>query len=250
MSDKEHNFGSLVSIYSQLLPKIRRAGKNMGYAIAVHGSMQRDLDLIAVPWVEDAQPVEELVAMIAKAVSGFVIGDVSSAGKLELPTQQPHGRRSWNICWGGNAFIDLSVMPLSPTSPADSQPEQGDVKCKKCNGSGYVRGPYGIDPCLACETKLFSSEQGDGATKAKGRAWYGRGFRFADEFAQGAWYAPPGSDTAYFRSSAGFWTDDEGRSRTMLVETIIAEDARDDVTDPTRLAEIEASFNAWKAVRG
>lgn len=27
------------------------------------------------------------------------------------PTIQPHGRLSWNICWGGNPFIDLSVMP-------------------------------------------------------------------------------------------------------------------------------------------
>lgn len=113
MSDKNHDFGSLVCIYAQLLPKIREAGKQMGYAIAVHGSMRRDFDLLAVPWVEDAKPAQELVDFIAKAVHGFVIGNVHDRGELRDPTRQPHGRMSWNICWGGNVFIDLSVMPLT-----------------------------------------------------------------------------------------------------------------------------------------
>jgi hypothetical protein len=111
VSDKDHNFGSLVCIYSQILPRIREAGKAMGYAIAVHGSMQRDFDLLAVPWVEDARPALELVDFIAKEVHGYVIGDVHARGELKDPTIQPHGRLSWNICWGGNAFIDLSVIP-------------------------------------------------------------------------------------------------------------------------------------------
>lgn len=114
MSEKDHDFGSLVCIYAQLLPRIREAGKAMGYAIAIHGSMQRDLDLLAVPWVEDARSAEELVAFIADAVRGYVIGDVAKRGTIDEPTTQPHGRRSWNICWGGKPSIDLSVMPRHP----------------------------------------------------------------------------------------------------------------------------------------
>lgn len=111
MSDKTHDFRSLVCIYAQLLPQIRESAKCLGYAIAIHGTMSRDLDLIAVPWIEDAVPVGELVAAIAEAVSGFVIGDIANCGTIDQPTIQPHGRRSWNICWGGSPFIDLSVMP-------------------------------------------------------------------------------------------------------------------------------------------
>ena len=113
MSDKDHDFGSLICIYAQLLPRIRAAGKPLGYAIAIHGSMERDLDLLAVPWVDCAAPAEELVQAIADAVSGYVIGDVDARGTIDHPTQQPHGRQSWNICWGGRPFIDLSVMPRS-----------------------------------------------------------------------------------------------------------------------------------------
>lgn len=112
MSDKEHDFRSLVCIYAQLLPLIRDAAKGLGYAIAIHGTMARDLDILAVPWTDDAYPPEVLVEAIAKSVDGFVIGDVSNRGAVSSePTQQPHGRLSWNICWGGNPFIDLSIMP-------------------------------------------------------------------------------------------------------------------------------------------
>lgn len=112
MSEKNHDFTSLVCIYAQLLPKIREAGKALGYALAIHGTMARDLDILAVPWVEDAASPEELIAAIQAAVGGFVFGDLSKRGGVDAePTKQPHGRLSWNICWGGRPFIDLSVMP-------------------------------------------------------------------------------------------------------------------------------------------
>ncbi len=113
MSEKNHDFGSLVCIYSQILPRIREAAKSLGYAIAIHGTMTRDLDLLAVPWTEDAGEPLALVNAIADEVGGYIIGDrTDESGYVsEHPTDQPHGRKSWNICWGGKVFIDLSVMP-------------------------------------------------------------------------------------------------------------------------------------------
>lgn len=113
MSDKNHDFGSLVCIYSQLLPRIRSAAKELGYAIAIHGTMQRDFDLLAVPWIEDADDPTKLVEAISAEVGGYIVGDrVDERGYVsKKPAKRPHGRMSWNICWGGRAFIDLSVMP-------------------------------------------------------------------------------------------------------------------------------------------
>lgn len=119
MSDKDHDFGSLVCIYSQILPRIRSAAKELGYAVAIHGTLSRDLDLLAVPWIEEAAEPIELVRMIASEVSGFIIGNrTDERGYIsDQPHEMPHGRMSWNICWGGKAFIDLSVMPLSRKNP-------------------------------------------------------------------------------------------------------------------------------------
>lgn len=113
MSDKNHDFGSLVCIYSQILPRIRAAAKELGYAVGIHGTMTRDLDLMAVPWIDEAADPHALVQIIADTVGGYVIGDgTSERGYVcDNPTEQPHGRMSWNICWGGSVFIDLSVMP-------------------------------------------------------------------------------------------------------------------------------------------
>lgn len=118
MSEKNHDFGSLVCIYAQILPRIRTAAKGLGYAIAIHGTMSRDLDLLAVPWVQDAKEPIELVNAVADAVSGYIIGDrTDERGYVsQHPTEQAHGRLSWNICWGGKPFIDLSVMPLAGLS--------------------------------------------------------------------------------------------------------------------------------------
>lgn len=126
MSEKNHNFGDLVCVYAQMLPKIREAAKGLGYAIAIHGSMNRDLDILAAPWVEDAAAPEDLVLAIAQEVDGFVVGAKDGQyerGKLDrAPHIMPHGRMTWNICWGGRPFIDLSIMPRRVKSHVPGPP--------------------------------------------------------------------------------------------------------------------------------
>lgn len=86
------------------LPRITALAREYGYAIAVHGSLQRDLDLIAVPWSEVAVDAETIVIEIAKMVGGFILDS-------EDATKKPHGRLAWKIHMGAGLYIDLSVMP-------------------------------------------------------------------------------------------------------------------------------------------
>jgi hypothetical protein len=37
--------------YTSLLPELRRVAREYGYELGLHGSMTRDLDLIAAPWI-------------------------------------------------------------------------------------------------------------------------------------------------------------------------------------------------------
>jgi hypothetical protein len=81
-----------------------------GYALGVHGSRCRDVDLVAVPWTDEAADPELLVDAIASAIPGTVIGAVTS---------KPHGRKAWAIYprYGTAAdhwYVDLSVMPRRP----------------------------------------------------------------------------------------------------------------------------------------
>jgi hypothetical protein len=82
---------------------IRALAREVGYAIGVHGTLERDLDLIAVPWSEDAVSAPELAEHIARGINGSVLA----------PEEKPLGRRSCNIQIDGwFRLIDLSVAPV------------------------------------------------------------------------------------------------------------------------------------------
>lgn len=87
--------------------RIRELAREVGYAIGVHGSLERDLDLIAAPWVENAIGPYGLALHIAAGLGGEVV-DYKNQDK-------PCGRWSCNIHtpdW--TKMIDLSVMPPPP----------------------------------------------------------------------------------------------------------------------------------------
>lgn len=115
MSDKAKAPGprsTFPSMYAILIPNLVEIARELGYAIGLHGSMARDLDLIAVPWVEEAVPPEELVQAIASRL-GFIL-----EGPPRSPEDKPHGRRAWSLILCGEAYVDLSVLPLRPGGPA------------------------------------------------------------------------------------------------------------------------------------
>lgn len=116
------------AFFESRLPAIRATAYANGYAIGVHGSMRRDLDLIAAPWREGAADAETLAHAIARAACGI---DRDGAYNWE---QKPFGRiaTSLPICWvdngvDGAGHIDLSVVPQPLTRPAVP-----DCKCTAC----------------------------------------------------------------------------------------------------------------------
>ena len=55
--------------YPAILPTLKGVAHEHGYAVAVHGSQARDLDVIAVPWVEGASPATAPLITSASAPS-------------------------------------------------------------------------------------------------------------------------------------------------------------------------------------
>ena len=102
-----------------ILPPMRRAAKDAGYAITVHGSLDRDIDLVAVPWREHGVwSMDALIDALVGAMRG-VVGRAHCHDKAWA--EKPHGRRAkMLLAWVGenSANIDLSVMPsLSEVKP-------------------------------------------------------------------------------------------------------------------------------------
>lgn len=91
------------NVYCSILQTLREVARGHGYAIAIHGSMLRDLDLVAVPWTEEASEASVLAESIRASVDGL-----ESRG---CPERKAHGRLVWSFSIMPCHFIDLSVMP-------------------------------------------------------------------------------------------------------------------------------------------
>jgi hypothetical protein len=108
--------------YHLTIDAIRDAAKAKGYAIGVHGSLSRDIDLIACPWTDGAAPPEELAEAVRRAAAGAIPGGNCWA-KQGDPKPKPHGRQAWSFYFAAGGYIDLSIMPRA-TSATDEPPER------------------------------------------------------------------------------------------------------------------------------
>jgi len=103
--------------FAASLPLLQTIAQQHGYALAVHGSMATDLDLIAVPWIEKPSAPEVLIEELRSAVNGHIPNDVHADKYDETqynPVDRPHGRRAWSIYLNegqGGPYIDISIMP-------------------------------------------------------------------------------------------------------------------------------------------
>lgn len=119
------------SLYSFYFEVIKEIGLKYGYNIVLHGSMSRDLDLIAIPWEENIGDKEKMIDEIAEIIGGNLLMQNRSVDNIEGDRFciKPHGRivyiinlnRDFEMKFNGfvskikeyadpQYYIDLSVM--------------------------------------------------------------------------------------------------------------------------------------------
>jgi hypothetical protein len=107
--------------FTALLPDLRYAAWQLGYALAVHGTMRRDLDLVGVPWIEGAGSGDQLVEALAHVLGDCHVHSEEIKGALyPIGSKAPHGIRKYVIYphfHFGDAnhhtvgYIELAVVP-------------------------------------------------------------------------------------------------------------------------------------------
>lgn len=98
--------------YRLTIDAMREAAKEKGYCLTEHGSLARDIDLVAIPWTEtasNAEDVAEAIRIAAEKTNPLHVCFL--AGAKEWPVKKPHGRLCWSFHLGSGPYIDLSVMP-------------------------------------------------------------------------------------------------------------------------------------------
>lgn len=169
----------------EIVTKIREIARSMGWAIGTHGSMKRDIDLIAVPWVEEAVGTWTLYEAIRDEFGDFKSGE-STLGKFTLP----HGRmalmviQKGAVSYKGKNDMDDWDPPAIDISFIDSRQivskKESDLRMcvealktadKMLNHVGCVQGciggavPDGEDGCYQCQWCDEKSQVSDTLTK-------------------------------------------------------------------------------------
>ena len=106
------------SLYAFYFETLKIVAKEYGYNLVLHGSMNRDLDLVAIPWVDNPKDEFEMIKEFDKTINGIY----SNQKEHYLFNVLPGGRNNYviNINRGGKwnnysdmqYYIDISVTPL------------------------------------------------------------------------------------------------------------------------------------------
>ena len=102
--------------YARVFTQARIIAWQYGYACVMHGSFTRDLDLLLVPWTDEAKPNhDQLIKMIAQA-GGLSFRDGQENINKSVPdwSDKPHGRRACSLFFpgfGDHRWVDISIMP-------------------------------------------------------------------------------------------------------------------------------------------
>ena len=109
------------SYYAIMFEPLKAIALKYGYNLVLHGSLNRDMDLIAIPWVEEIGLVDEMINEFCAYVGGEINEDCNNTTF--------HGRKHFviDIYRGGykqgcgfsrltytedpQTYIDISVIP-------------------------------------------------------------------------------------------------------------------------------------------
>lgn len=100
---------------ARLIGPMRLVARDLGYALAVHGSLRRDIDLVAVPWTDAAVDPDMLIDRLVIAADSYLPrGKAYRDARDHVGCKRAHGRMCIRIQTTCGTYIDLSIMPRVP----------------------------------------------------------------------------------------------------------------------------------------
>jgi hypothetical protein len=93
-------------VYAAMYPGLAAICHKHGYALAVHGSLARDFDLIAIPWAEKISKPYAVIRSIKKK-HGEYVRVIGRRGR------KAHGRIAYTLSIAfGECALDFSFFPI------------------------------------------------------------------------------------------------------------------------------------------
>lgn len=92
--------------YASLWEDLRLAAIDCGWALGLHGSLTSDMDIMAMAWVEDAKPVEDMI----KALESCLYTPDEQIFETTITTEKPNNRIVYTIHIFADYYLDINVV--------------------------------------------------------------------------------------------------------------------------------------------
>lgn len=136
------------AFYASIWPDLSKAANDCGWALGLHGSLSNDMDIMAMPWTEEAKPVEELMQALSDCFTGSMWKDdhiIPHPGKA-------NNRVVYTMSIWADFHLDINIIKnesLKPNKLSDS----GNGICKKCDNVVPVSYLNKNNNCYLCENE-------------------------------------------------------------------------------------------------
>ena len=98
------------AFYACMWNDIRQTAMDCGWAVGLHGSLASDMDIMAMPWVENSTSFEDMI----EKVVGLFSGNVLSENYTVTYNKKPHGRTVATIPIFADFYLDISCIGGKP----------------------------------------------------------------------------------------------------------------------------------------
>lgn len=108
MKSREHVITNGRAVfYACLWEDFRNAALDCGWALGLHGSLANDMDIMAMAWVEDAKPIEEMISALENCLTK---PDERIFKTKRDDTTKPNNRVVYTIHIFSDFYIDINVV--------------------------------------------------------------------------------------------------------------------------------------------
>jgi len=94
------------AFYACIFGDLIEAAASCGWALGLHGSLQSDMDIMAMPWTEDAKPVDETIRALSDCFTESSFKEHHTIPHYD----KPNGRVVYTMSIWTDFYLDINVI--------------------------------------------------------------------------------------------------------------------------------------------
>lgn len=98
------------AFYACMWGDFRQAAMDCGWALGLHGSLNSDIDIMAMPWIENAMTADEMISHMISTCFGESVWAKEPHFKKSQPGDKPNGRIVYTIPIFADFYLDINVI--------------------------------------------------------------------------------------------------------------------------------------------